>query len=406
MVESNHHIVTEELLSKLFDRWQRVRGQPTKALMLYISGRDGKHYFETHGEKRQQLHAALQNAENQGAIRLKWGKHAASHELEKILLADGVKLSEYLGKPLAIDCTEKLSVELLPLLANSPHLWVIEAFNEACDCWRCGKSFARLSLPQDHLRAKQLFIALLTVANGSHKGLDMRTFSAQKLGDSKAFEKMKASFCAIWAKNAGLDDWDNDDLLKTLGIEKEPHPALLRGPLQIQLGTRSADLSEFHPYVGIPRELLSNITPQHSVTYVLTIENLASFSLYTKEISDNGIVIYTNGYPNPDVQKLISNIGDILSDSIPFFHWGDTDVDGIAILSLIGNSIPSRNVIPHLMQRGKWNASRKLNDLEKRKISTLKQQNAMVDLLINNLAIYGIPKDFEQENISPQPPSV
>jgi hypothetical protein len=403
MAKSQHNNVAEKLLVKLFDRWQGALGQPSRILTLCITGRDGKPYFETKGEARQLLHATLENAEKQGTISLQWGKHAASHEIERILLLDGEKLSEFLGKPSASKCTEKLKAELLPLLNASPHTWIAETLQNACSYWLRGKPFARLSLPQDHLRARQLFMAVLAVANGLHKGLDMRTFSARQLSDSKAFEKLKSSFCTIWATHAGLEDWDNDDLLQTLGIEKEPHPVLLRGALQIQREPL-ADLSCFQPFVGIPRELLVHITPKNIPAYVLTIENLASFSRYTKEILDDGIIIYTNGYPNPDVQKLLARIDIALPETTPFFHWGDTDVDGIGILCFIAKLTPRHDISPHLMERNSWQISRPLNDLEKKKVGSLNVRNDKVTQLVKTLNISGIPLDSEQENITPAPP--
>ena len=163
----------------------------------------------------------------------------------------------------------------------------------------------------------------------------MRTFSARHLSDSKAFERLKSIFCGVWAKYNGLDEWDADELLQALGLEKKPHPVLLRGPLLLQQKERISDLSCFQPYIGMPRELLGSVVPKHSPAYVLTIENLTSFFRHAREIQDDGLILFTNGFPNPDIQKFLSRLDSDLPQSTPFYHWGDTDVDGLRILNFI-----------------------------------------------------------------------
>lgn len=254
------------------------------------------------------------------------------------------------------------------------------------------------------MRACQLFQALLSIAEGRHKGLDMRTFSARHLSDSKAFERLKSIFCSIWAKYNGLEEWDTDELLQTLGLEKEPHPVLLRGPLLFQQNEVISDLSYFEPYIGMPRELLCGVIPKHPPAYVLTIENLTSFFRHAREIQDDGLILFTNGFPNPDVQKLLNLLDSNLPQSTPFYHWGDTDVDGLRILSFIGTLTPNHKISSHLMSRHTWQPARLLNDQEKWKANQLRSKNVSISKLLDQLLIEGLPKDFEQENIDPASP--
>lgn len=404
MADSQKNGIAEILLGKLFDRWQSALGQSARTITLCISGRDGKLYFETRGEARRLLHATLENAEKVGAIELQRGKHAASHELDRIRLIDGEKLAVFLDKRPAQLCVAKLEEELHPLLKDCTHKWITEALKNACDGWRRGKAFRGLALPQDHVRAYQLFQALLSIAEGKHKGLDMRTFSARHLSDSKAFERLKSIFCGVWAKYNGLVEWDTDELLQALGLEKEPHPVLLRGPLLLQQKDLNSDLSCFQPYIGIPRELLDGVVPKYAPAYVLTIENLTSFFRHAREIQDDGLILFTNGFPNPDVQKLLSSIDSDLPQSTLFYHWGDTDVDGLRILDFIGTLTPNHTISPHLMNRHTWQSARLLNDQEKGKANQLRSKNVSISKLLDRLLIEGLPKDFEQENIDPASP--
>lgn len=404
MADLQKNDIAEILLGKLFDRWQGALGQSGRAITLCISGRDSKHYYETKGEARRLLHATLENAEKFGAIGLQWGKHAASHELDRILLIDGEKLAVFLGKQPAHLCVAKLEKDMHSLLKDCAHEWITEAFQNACDGWRRGKAFRGLTLPQDHVRACQLFQALLSIAEGRHKGLDMRTFSARHLSDSKAFERLKSIFCSVWAKYNGLDEWDTDELLQTLGLEKEPHPVMLRGPLLLQQKDVTSDLSCFHPYIGMPRELLGGVVIKHAPAYVLTIENLTSFFRHAREIQDDGLILFTNGFPNPDVQKLLSRLDSNLPQSTPFYHWGDTDVDGLRILDFIRTLTPIHRISPHLMERDPWIVARQLSDLERKKIEMLNVRIRQIPQLIEMLIVNGIPIDFEQENIDPVSP--
>lgn len=404
MADQQKNDITEILLSKLFDRWQGALGQPARAITLCISGRDGKPYFETKGEARRLLHATLENAEKVGAIELRRGKHAASHELDRIVLIDGEKLAAFLGKQPATTCVAKLENDLNLLLKDCAHGWITEAFRNACDDWRRGKAFRGLSLPQDHIRACQLFQALLSITEGEHKGLDMRTFSARHLSDSKAFERLKSIFCSVWAKYNGLEKWDTDELLQTLGLEKEPHPVLLRGPLLLQQKEVISDLSCFQPFIGMPRELLGSVILKYAPAYVLTIENLTSFFRHAREIQDDGLILFTNGFPNPDVQKLLSRLDSDLPQSTPFYHWGDTDVDGLRILNFIGTLTPNHTISSHLMSRNTWQTIRLLNDQEIGKTIQLRSKNVSISKLLDQLLIEGLPKDFEQENTDPASP--
>jgi len=231
-----------------------------------------------------------------------------------------------------------------------------------------------------------------------------RTFSARYLSDSKAFERLKSSFCGVWAKYNGLEEWDTDELLQTLGLEKEPHPVLLRGPLLLQQKEVISDLSCFQPYIGMPRELLGSVIPKHAPAYVLTIENLTSFFRHAREIQDDGLILFTNGFPNPDVQKLLNRLDSDLPQSTPFYHWGDTDVDGLRILNFIGTLTPNHTISSHLMSRNIWQPARLLNDQEIGKASQLRSKNVSISKLLDQLLIEGLPKDFEQENIDPALP--
>ncbi|MDE2118882.1 MAG: hypothetical protein KGJ19_09860, partial [Betaproteobacteria bacterium] len=115
-------------------------------------------------------------------------------------------------------------------------------------------------------------------------------------------------------------------------------------------------------------------------------------------------ILFTNGFPNPDVQKLLSYLDSGLPHSTPFYHWGDTDVDGLRILNFIGTLTPSHAISSHLMSRKTWQPARLLNDQEIGKANQLRSNNVSISKLLDQLLIEGLPKDFEQENVDPASP--
>ena len=94
---------------------------------------------------------------------------------------------------------------------------------------------------------------------------------------------------------------------------------------------------------------MTNLTPTLVVPYLLTIENLASFQRHVREIEDDGIVIYSAGFPSPALTHVLNWLDNTLPDSCPCFHWGDRDIGGIRIFSHVEKSLPAHRVLPHLM---------------------------------------------------------
>lgn len=397
--------VSQRLLEKLFDRWQGQGEMPTgRAITLVLTGRDGTEYFSTSGEARQQLHATLENAERRGAITLEWGRFSAAHELRRIVLADGMKLAEFLGKRPASVGISMLDESIRPLLAGCAHEWIKDAYDLARKRWAKGESAFRLRLAEDNKEIRNLFIALDAVACEKHRGLDMRTFSARCLSDSKALERLSGAFAQAWMQFHDLEYRDPEDLLRSLGLEKVPQPVLLRGRLSARVGNQTSDLSILRPFFGIAAEQLATLHPTRSPAYVLTVENLTSFQRYCREVNDDGLIVFTGGFPNLELQHFLAALDRELPQTVPFYHWGDTDVRGLEILRTISHRCSLRTIEAHLMSRDPWITERWAAPSEVKVLNKLAKIPDACGMLASQMSHHGIPRNFEQEGASPSSP--
>ena len=369
-------------------------------------GRDGATYFATNGDERAALHAVLENAAATGAIRIEMGKFAASHEIKRIHLVSGELLGKFLERRPARELANELAIVIRPILDQTPEAWVSEAFAAANVKWRAGQSAFGLRLPADKGHVVKLFTAIKAVLQKQHDGLDLRTFSAKYLDDSKFMERYGSAFAEAWRYRKGETFLRSDDLYERLGLQKAPWPVMIKGPLVLQDTNSGAEVSLdwVAPFTGVPGHLLAIAKLSIEPEYVMTIENLASFVRHCREIKDRGLVIFTNGFPAPTIQSFVGRLDLELSKSVPFAHWGDTDVRGVEILYLVEQLCPGRTVGFHLMNRTSGIVKRALSDAERETMRRIVSRRGTAALLAQKLIEQGIPNDFEQENIDPSSP--
>lgn len=395
--------VARALLAKLFDRWQRASPLGKVVRSISVDGRDGTAYFATSGDERIAVHAVLENAAARGAIDIEMGRFAASHELKRIKLKDGQLLADFLGRRPVYEVAEEIEQKVRPALDAHGEEWLISSFERGIQAWQRGDSAFRLSLPGDTYEIQQLFAALVAVRKQQHVGLDLRTFCARFLGDSKALERLRQSFADVWSCQDEATPLSPDDLFAVLGLEKLPWPALLRGPLALSAPART-DFSDVRPFFGLPGPVLANVALTEKPPYILTIENMTSFVRYCQEVKDDGLVIYTNGFPTPSIQLLISRLSDSLDSGSAIYHWGDSDVRGIEILGLIQELCSSREVNAHMMDREPWRASGLLTASEEAVLQKLIARGGAAQQLSAKVLSFGLPSNFEQEHFDPRSP--
>ena len=291
-----------------------------------------------------EFHQTLRHAENKGAIQLIWGKKDKSHVLEAVKLLELDKACELLGITSSVQLTShafNYIDESLDIKAN----WVADVLTETKAQWLKRKRAFDVEVTEPEKLVNSI-VATQSLLEGKHTGLDMRTFSRRVLKDSKAIEKLKGSIIKLCRRVFDLDGLDSQQVLEAVGLQKFPQPILVSGSLKI--AQTGACLNEISPYIGLPPSEDFSVTIKKQPRYVLTIENLASFNLYVRQIKDDGLVIYTGGYPSTVVAGFMSHIGSQMNKNVPWYHWGDIDMPGLMILKKVKEAT-GRDVIPHLM---------------------------------------------------------
>ncbi len=337
--------VARALLLKLLAQVERG-GRDT----LPIGERSARDYFAvTDLAGRDAIHAYLANAEAAGGVTLEWGRRAAAQDLQRIRIQDPDRLAAWLGVPRASAQAAAIEQELAPRMVDSPG-WLRDAYAEALDQWRLGGSPYRIPAA-DIAAAIRLFRTARAVAAGEQERLDLRRFSVQLLGDSKAIESLLGRLGALLRRNPDWSHWEDDaDLFRSLGLEKFPPPLFIKGPLALDYGGVSWDLTPLRPYVALSPDAIAEIRPTTQIPYLLTVENLASFQRHVREVQDSALVIYTAGFPAPALVRVLGELDRRLPADCPFYHWGDRDPGGLRIYAQVAAACPAHGVSPHLMR--------------------------------------------------------
>ena len=317
---------------------------------LPIGERSASDYFAvTDLTGRDAIHAYLENAEAAGAVTLEWGRRAAAQDLRRIRVKDADRLAAWLGVPRASAQAGAIEVQLAPLMSEAPD-WLRDAYTQALAQWRLGGSPFRVPAA-DTAAAIRLFRVARAVAAGEQEGLDLRRFSVQLLGDSKAAESILGRLGGLLRRNPEWSQWGKDaELFRALGLEKFPPPLFIKGPLALEYGGVQWDLTPLRPYVALSPDAVTDIRPTDSLPYLLTIENLASFQRHVREVQDLGVVVYTAGFPAPALVRILGLLDQRLPAECPFYHWGDRDPGGLRIFTKIVAACPNHGVRSHLME--------------------------------------------------------
>ncbi|KIH76247.1 hypothetical protein SAMN05660860_00139 [Geoalkalibacter ferrihydriticus] len=390
-----------DLLRKLFQIWQRnPDGKQRKTLT--ITKERAPAYFQTiDPDAKDQLHACLKNAAAEGCIELVWGKHFESHLLRKIILLDGETLGRFLGVPLAREIAAEAQAKLM-FHVPPEESWLSDLVARVAEKWSRGEAAYRIS-PGEVGEVKLLIDALGAVKEGKQKGLDLRTFSARVLGDSKAMERMYDRFARIWNEqfDTGLEP---KELFESLGLVKFPQPLFFKGPVRIKSGGDWLNMEPLKWGFGIPPDAIEDIAFALMPSYILTIENLASFNRHVREVDDEGLIVFSAGFLNPHTAEVIQTLERKLDSHTPFFHWGDIDVGGLRIANhlqaQIRRDLRLHLMSPEILSRHGEMVTGSLPRFRAKSISP-QIQDLMDALVSHDPAII-----LEQESIDPQPPQI
>ncbi|MNU29766.1 hypothetical protein D3C71_182440 [compost metagenome] len=301
--------------------------------------------------------AGLADMEASGGVSLKWGVVDGVRQLLNVRLANVEAAYSFLSRtPARLQARSALSDLQIAEKTSPAVAAILEEVQAAWERKVRGFGFS----PGDVVglqSALTLSSALIDRGDRPDAGsVDLRTFSWNAVGDTKALHRSMRSVVAILARrrpDLAPTDLDPTEILAALGVEALEHPLLVSGPMDFD--GRAMPLVHFF---GLPPAVSSRLTPGRALSYVLTVENQASFLRHAREINSgfDGLVLFTGGFPS---RAVLSAIVDLARRAdAPVFHWGDIDFGGIRIFSHLEKALKTVGVRlrPHLMGADLLNA--------------------------------------------------
>ena len=162
----------------------------------------------------------------------------------------------------------------------------------------------------------------------------IRDFSATVLGDSKRLNNLIANLKVLYNESRLSDD----EFLLKHKLTKNPSPVLVKGSGRIFINGQKIDLRSIGIPIGLYIDDLSDFSVllEKEEQIVTTIENLTTFYDYQSK----GVIVYLAGYASNNKIKFLRAIKN--SNYCKFYHFGDMDYGGFAILSdlLVKTELP------------------------------------------------------------------
>lgn len=148
---------------------------------------------------------------------------------------------------------------------------------------------------------------------------------------SKILERMLPKVCRILAHYQGCTP---QDIEHQMGLMRYAHPVLVSGALNLTTPHFTL-LGHVMPYVGLSVDSFPYLKAEDFVgKKVITIENKTSFERWCRErMDDDVIAVFTHGFPSSAVLSFLRCL------DCPVYHWGDIDIGGILIASMIAKEL-------------------------------------------------------------------
>lgn len=330
------------LVDEMLDRLE-AKGAGTR-LLAYPGA------FSSIGEEDAFM-ARLNILERQGGVTVKRARVDGVDLVQHVRLADPGQLYTYRRrKPATLMSTDALATLRADAAVTAK---IAEILDEIGSAWSRRVAWGGLmpGAAEDLSSAVKMANALNAVQLDPRLASDYRTFSRRAVGDSKFLERRIGLVLAIFRRayldQAANTELEDPDLLGTLGIQRMPQPLLVGGRLLVDHTELPA-----MPFFGLAPDQSSRLSVCNP-SYVLTIENYASFVRHCREVNadGSGLVIYTGGFPGRQILKAAMEL--VGSASCPIYHWGDLDRGGLGIFTHLERAFLSigRALKPHLMDR-------------------------------------------------------
>jgi DNA topoisomerase VI subunit A len=259
---------------------------------------------------------------------------------------------------------------------------------------------ASVDEPQELIDAIRAADEMLILSDTQTSEIDERHFSTAVFSDSKKLKRIKGKVARIIRlRDSDIpNELDHADVFQLFGVVPMKHPVYIAGPVILTAANNTYLSADFPPCVGILPEHIASITNDKPISYITSIENLATYMRYVEtEKTDDEIVLYTAGIPSPAFRRFYHSLIQQLPH-VPLRHWGDIDVGGFTIVHILEKT-SSRPVIGYRMSPTDYALKPNFARLSQKECSRLEKMSAnMSDVNQKNITeVLSEGNKFEQE---------
>jgi hypothetical protein len=330
------------ILNKLLDAYERsshYRGDAVinRRIAFRFTKTALPHYFDdTTARYKNDINDACCSMEQAGLISIQWMKHEEGNIIDRVYLnLERVDEAYRAARRRPRASKQSVALELVRRYGADASDW-LKCFYDFL-LQRLNDNKSPIYIDIDDLDEAENIFKALNAMNGLEDETPRRVFSVHVLGHSKAFEEIEAKVGRILLDFCpAVKGLDKKEALAEMGVVDNPQHIYVSGPLTLTTGGAILDISRCYPDIGLPSDMIKSLTiADIGASYVMTIENLTTYYQYIKSHRD-GVVLYLGGYHNRLRRRFLTALYLYIKQhglDIPFYHWGDIDYGGFAILS-------------------------------------------------------------------------
>lgn len=344
-----------------------------------------------------QVNLILKEYQQEGFILIAW--HSPGVSIQFIRLIDGDGLADRLG----IQRYDQQKAEALASLDKG--LIDSDIYHRLRPCietaWNKAASYEGFRPDtKDHLFRAIQGADVVSARKGLIDDIDYRYLSTRIYGSSKILSSHLNGIARML--KASQTDIENelkpDEVLQLYGVVPIAHPVYMSGPMLFRSSDDQLINASFPPAIGLWAEHIVEAC-SGDINCVTSIENQATFMRYiNKEKQANELVLYTGGIPSPACRAIYLLIVAALPSAL-FRHWGDIDLGGFIILSMM-EKIARRDVLGFRMSPNDYQSEDHYGTLKPAELDRLERLSVSTSnrSLISEAIASGLK--FEQESFA------
>ena len=321
----------KKLLSMSESAW--IRGKAEPKIGVPFTEKSLPAYFKVGTQaERQACNAALQLAEQKGAITIRWDPRAGERrQIERVDLLDANSVATLLSvKPL----WEELAQARLALCQLEAAFPVIA---DVLERWR-NQLLVRGTKPEDRQVWLDAGAVISHCQNAAGLDVPIRRLSTRLFSDSKRIEVLWPAMDLLLTGDVKALPRTDEEVFGELGLVKFPPTMLMAGDGAVRLADSATSLAR--PYIGLAPQAIQGFEALDGARLLLSVENLTTFHELSRLVTkgDGRFLIYSAGMPSPSWLRVYGLLLQALPPDAQVLHWGDADTGGFRIASYIART--------------------------------------------------------------------